>query len=515
MVYAILRTELLRIHMLKLDIKTFRIPLDIPFEMQASFKEPLVFYLIHKDDMRLFFYTFVVVDFQKKELIHIVSYLPENIFLVENHPNSNFFKINSMLANPHSVIQTQKDESFLVFFETAPFFFQIDYSQNILYVHSEKILRRNDNEIVTSFCPTVFKDDTDTNHFFFSVSTMDKITRERNLRFYKSSLNLSEMEEIYSRPTIHPLTPHTTRKISRYLINSNFLNRRIKNLSTGEIFKNIQRYALYVYRSLYKEYCAKENTPYLEDAFRSENSFDLSMWNIRLEDGFAAFCAPRGKNFLEICRKNPTYAFVPMPGTILLIDPKVQKEKTFETTFCSPAHFEIDKKTGAIFVSSHNFTVTDKRHFFGPAAIDRFRLENGELLKISTFSHPTGYRFTSHQIFSYAGKTYICTFGQPNRLFFIDAATMELVFFDDIEMDFISPHTDITHFLNTSELETFTMKALAVSEDGRFIFFLSYDYIYFYSFPERKIVRKIKLNGSAQPSLDNFRNITTHIGLLS
>jgi len=478
-----------------------------------------VFYLAHKNDTRLFFYTFVILDFQKKELGYIVSYLPENIAAVENHPRSHFFRINSMLANPHSVIQTRKAESFLVFFETAPFFFQINYLKNTFQVHFGNILKKNDNEIASSFSPTVFKDDRDSDFFYFSSLIKNRNTQKKDLRFYRSSLDLSEIKEIYSRSTMRTLTPHTTRKISHFLVNSNFLNHQLKNLQTGKIFENIYLYSLYVYEALYEEYCKGKNIPYSKKDFKNKNRISLQDWDIRLETEFAAFCLFKGKNLLDICKKNSAYSFSPVPGSILLIDLETKKESFSKTTFCAPAHFEIDEKTGDIFISSHNFTITDRRHFFGPAAIDRFRLEDGGLVKIATFSHSTGYRFTSHKVFSFKGKTYICTFGQPNRLFFIDAETMKLLFFEDIEVDLLSHQTDISHFLNTIDLESFVMKAIEVSADGQFIFFLSYDHMYFYSFPEKRIVQKIRFNEDISldggSSLADFYNITTHIGSLS
>lgn len=502
-----------------LRTKTFHISINLQSEICQSFKKPLVFYLAHKNDARLFFYTFVILNFQKKELDYVVSYLPENISAVENHPRSHFFRINSMLANPHSVIQIKKDESFLAFFETAPFFFQIDYLRNTLRVQSGKILKKNDDEIAISFSPTVFKDDINPDFFYFSSLIKNRHTRKKSLRFYRSSLDLSETEEIYSRPTTRTLTPHTTRKIDHFLVNSNFLNHQLKNLQTGEIFENIHRYSLYVYEALYEEYCKGKNIPYSEEDFENKNHISLRDWDIRLETEFAAFCLSKGKHFLDICKKNPAYSFSPIPGSILLIDLETKNEQLAKTTFCAPAHFEIDEKTGDIFISSHNFTITDRRHFFGPAAIDRFRLENGGLIRIATFSHPTGYRFTSHKVFSYANKTYLCTFGQPNRLFFIDAETMELLFFEDIDIDLLSHQTDTAYFLNTVDLEAFVMKAVEVSADGQFIFFLSYDHMYFYSFPERRIVQKIRFNediyldGGSSPA--DFYNITTHIGSLS
>ena len=67
--------------------------------------------------------------------------------------------------------------------------------------------------------------------------------------------------------------------------------------------------------------------------------------------------------------------------------------------------------------------------FIGPAGIDKFLIQGGELTNVGTFSNPTGYRFTTHRVFDYNGKSYLCTIGHPNRLVFVDTETMEMLFY--------------------------------------------------------------------------------------
>src|SRR5665648_631365 len=100
--------------MLDLRIKTFSLPLFILPEIRRSFKRPLVFYLKHKNDSRSFFTTLVIMDFQKEKLDYAVSYLPENIIQIENHPRSNIFRINLSNTNPHCTLKI-KESSFLTF----------------------------------------------------------------------------------------------------------------------------------------------------------------------------------------------------------------------------------------------------------------------------------------------------------------------------------------------------------------------------------------------------------------
>ncbi len=494
--------------MLELQTKTFIVSTDILPEICAAFKKPIVFYLKHKNDRRAFFTTFVILDFQKKELTYVTSYLPENIPLIERHPQSELFQIKLSNTNPHCTLQIEKDKSFLTFVETTPYFFKLNYQKNLMQVYTGDDFDLKPDEIVASFSPTVYKDEDDPAYFYFSSLVVSEETKNKNLYFYRALLDLSKIEKIHTQPAEVRDSPHVIRKIGASLFGSDFLTSRCKNLQTGEIFETNRSYMLYVYKALYKKYCEKNGITYSEQDFQANNR----------SASFNSFCFSKGKDFLEICKRNSEFSFSPLPGSIFTLNLKTNVRKDVATTFCAPAHFEIDNKTGDIYVSSHNFSNFGKIYFFGPAAIDHFQLKNGELTKLSTFSHPDGYRFTSHKVFSWEGRTYLCTFGQPNRLFFIDTENMRVLFYEDIEEDLLSQQTDIANFINYTPLEAFVIKTIEVSDDGQFIFFMSYDYIYFYSFPERKIVQKIRYTEGTSPDgeivLADFNKQTTHVNYL-
>ena len=141
-------------------------------------------------------------------------------------------------------------------------------------------------------------------------------------------------------------------------------------------------------------------------------------------------------------------------------------------------------------------------------------IENGKLKKTGVFSDPSAFRFTTHKVFYYKGKSYLCAFGQPNRLFFIDADTLEILYHDDIEEDLLSDQKDIRDYINNNYLEQITLKTIEVSPDGEILFLLSYNYIYFYSFPERKIISKIAYQSAEGIPLDGFYKRTTHSNYL-
>jgi hypothetical protein len=203
-----------------------------------------------------------------------------------------------------------------------------------------------------------------------------------------------------------------------------------------------------------------------------------------------------------------------LPGEISLLNLKDLSLTLYETTFCAPAHFEIDTKKGIIFTSSHNFAIFDKVYFFGPAALDRFVIENGKLKRTGVFSDPTAYRFTTHKIFYHKGKSYLCAFGQPNRLFFIDAETLKIIYYDDIEEDYLSGQKDIRDFLNNDPLDHIGLKAIEVSSDGEILFLLGPSHIFFYSFPERRIISRIVYDSAEGIPLDSFYRLTTHSSYL-
>ncbi len=505
--------------MLKLRTKTFKLPLDLQNDICKSFKNPLIFYLAHKNDNRAFFITFVILDFAEKEMTYVVSYLPENISAVEAHQQSDIFRIPNSNSTPHCTLQDKKNSPFLTFIEFSPYFFKVDSEKNALYVYFDDDFKKDSGESIGDFSPTVFKDEANSQYFYFYSRRINRSTGKNSFVLHKASLDLSQIENLHTKSLsnfIH--SPHTVKKIGHYILTSHFLHCQIKHDKSGHIFEDSDAHALFVFKSLYEEFCKKKGIVFTESLFENKLGFSKTLKKLHSKPGFSDFCTSKGKYFLEICRRNQNYSFTPLPGLMTSLNLDNGEERTFETTKAAPAHFEIDSKTGDIFVSSHNFLGFGRLYFYGPAAIDRFRLENGTLVKISTFSHPTGYRFTSHKVFSYDGKTYICTFGQPNRLFFINAETMELEFFEDIEVDLLSSQSSINSFLNYFELESFVIKTIEVSADGKFIFFMSHDYIYFYSFPQKKIVQKIRYNEGTSPdgeiALSDFYKRTTHVNYL-
>ena len=141
------------------------------------------------------------------------------------------------------------------------------------------------------------------------------------------------------------------------------------------------------------------------------------------------------------------------------------------TTKGSPAHFELSADRKTVYVSSHNFDVVcGCFKYFGPAAIDAFEITPEGLRKTGTFETLTGYRFTSHRAFSYGGKNFVATIGQPGRFFLIDGKTMKEVFHADIipsGIDSIPPSEMNAWIRLTNDYSKFTFfRPFDISEDG-------------------------------------------------
>lgn len=497
--------------MLELKTKTFKVPISIDPEARESFRDPLIFYLAHKDDKRAFFLTFVILDFLRQELLYIASYYLENISLIEQLENSEIFGLRNMFVNPHCSIRQGNKKTFLTFFEKARYFTQVDFEKNIMRVYTGEDIGIEKTEEVLDFGATFYRDENDPDYFYLTALTQSEKYPGRKLHFYKTKLDLSKIEEIYVMETGLVYAPHATRQLGKYLLNSDFLSCQIKNNFSGRIFSSSNEYALFVYGELYREYCLSKGKPFSVGLFRGEESVKKVMLN----PGFHFFCQAKGKNFLAICQ-DEKYAFTPEQGTIMLLDLEAKKMAYFKTTYCCPAHFEVDDVSGDIFVSSHNFLdFLGQVYFLGPAAIDRFSLNSaGQLKKIATFTHPLIYRMTSHKIFSYEGRKYICSFGQPNRLVFVDVEKMEMIHYQDIEEDITTDPVELLDFINDNS-KLITIKTIEVSRDGKFIFFLSHKFIYIYNFPERKIVQKIKylsdISFGEGCNLHQFYMRTTHV----
>jgi len=498
--------------MLRLKLEKFRVKIEVDEEISQKFKNPIIFYLAHKDDAPTFLITFAILDFSQKEICYLISYLPENIKELKKYKRKELLGLSHPAYNPHSAIQIEPGKDFYVFNENERYFYYINYQKNYINVFTGEDLPCQKSENLEHFGSTFYRDDEYRDVFYFTAIQNNK-KGSYQVNFYKSDIGIKKIELIKELPVKGPGTiPHATRKYKNLLFNSNFIDHKFKFEKSGNIIHGLYKFVRHACEHLYKEYCQEKNINCDLAGFWKKNS--LARKKFRFEENFNQFFYSRGKNFLDICRKDEALQFQMLPGEISTINLKNGIVKYYDTTFSSPAHFEIDEKEDCIYASSHNFLTFNQAFFLGPAAIDKFKLIGDDLQKIGTFSEPTSYRMTTHRIFYFKNHPHIATFGQPNRLFIIDAQTMKAVHYEDIGPDFLTNNNNISDFLNETLLEPVTIKTLEASPDGSLLFILSYKCIYIYSMEEKKIIKKIKYQWPIKISeglmLTDFYKRTTH-----
>lgn len=501
--------------MIKLKLKNFRARVNINKDIAEKFKHPIIFYLAHKNDPRAFFITFVILDFVRKELNYLISYFPENIEKVNKLENQKIFSIPHPAFTPHCAIEINPGKDFYVFVDSVKYFYYVNYKDCYARVLTGADLKCLESEKLREFGATFYKDDQDPNAFYFTA--VEEGEKNRNfVNFYKSDMSLDNIELVASQRVWGSNVPHATRKYKNFLFNSEFAHREYKLEKSKKVIDGSNAFIRYAYEHLYKLYCKETKENYDLERFHRENSVGHD--RLQLEKNFKKFCGHKGKHLLDICNKDENLRFSMLPGDISMIDLKSGDIKFFKTSFCSPGHFEVDKEGDCVYVSAHNFLVYNQIYFLGPAAIDKFKLIGDKLEKVGSFSDPTSYRMTTHRVFHYKNHPYICTFGQPNRLFLIDAETMKSIHHEDIGEDVLSGREDIADFLNSSKLEPITIKTLEASQDGSMLFLLDYKYIYFYDFEKRKIVHKMKYQWPEKIGenlmLTDFYKRTTHSNYL-
>lgn len=500
--------------MIELKTETFITKLDIQKEIVNSFSDAIVFFQAHRNDVVRLLITTVIIDFEKQEMKHIVSYLPENILIEKVLVEKGFLKDRDDDVNPHCVIEVSKNGPILVFVERGNYFYYIDYLNNKMLVYTMDDLSTMIGEKVTSICCTVYKDKDDENFFLSSVTITNNNLENTALLYFKHRCDLSTHKLLHKVDGKRNNIIHSTKKFNNYLLGSEFSDLKVTHNNTT---KSLFSFRGFVLEDLYQDYCLLNGVNYSKVEFFKKNKFN----KIQQTDlDFNKFLNEIGTDFFDICKKK-RHVFTFNPGVFSMLNIATGEIDYYETTRNSPAHFETDEDENIVYTSSHNFTIENKGpYFLGTAAIDKFILVEGKLKKVGTFERNDGYRFTTHKLFKYNNKKYLCTFGHPNRLFVIDAETMELVYYEDVGEDYLSDQEDILDFINSNQKELLAVGivAIEVSQNGKFFIFFDANYIYFYDFSQRKIVQKIKhiFNFELKEglNLNDFYRWSVHINFL-
>jgi hypothetical protein len=154
---------------------------------------------------------------------------------------------------------------------------------------------------------------------------------------------------------------------------------------------------------------------------------------------------------------------------------------------------------------------------FKPAILDKYELIDNRLIWRAAFKYDKGYRYTSHRVFYVDDKAYLCTFGKPNRLLFINPEDMSLLFYCDIGRDELSENDELEIYLNSRHEDKNAESefiALEVSKNGENVFFLDSKFLFIYNFRERTLTHKIDYTNNKIAEWNDLLLLTFHMNYL-
>jgi len=173
-----------------------------------------------------------------------------------------------------------------------------------------------------------------------------------------------------------------------------------------------------------------------------------------------------------------------------------------------PSHSII--KNDALYYSSVNVIIDGlELEYRDPAIIGKLIKDKDELIIENIFDHVTGYRFTSHR---YLDPDTIITIGYPNRIFFIDANTMELKFFKDIDKTILPPKL-LKLFLNKlykgGYSDPYKYSSFEISQDQKYIILFNQENIRLFNIEHQEIEIEIPFAKEK-----NYIQVTQHCDFL-
>jgi hypothetical protein len=475
--------------MLDFPINVYEQPCDNKV-YSRSFLSPVVFFFTDKGDPRSVFVAFAICDFHRGRLTYITSCSPANARQLDGLMTPSLERHFSVLPRGgfrqvHSVIETVPDESFLAFaFGSSPcgYFYHVDYKKKLLrLITADDFQEMSRSGPVESFGSTYAKDPEDPRYFYLTakLAPCDGQPTHR-IAYYRVSLDLGSITHLFSRPCEPDRAcPHATRKYGDYLLSSEFNETEYRLEKSGLSFKSDDSFHDHVVQDYWSRLGTGARARLIGSqilahpfAFARTLRRQKRANHGRLSDIAIDRCF-RGRHpsldFIWACLGSEDYPFRIAPGVIRVLSLAARTEKARVVSDSAPAHFEIGK-SGHVYLSCHNFCVWNRRRYFvKPAAIVKLRLAVGTAEEEGVFQHPTGFRFTSHVMFQAGNREYICTLGQPNRLFLIDAESMELVAFKDLGPNRLSSETDLLPYVSSAKVAAGGLAALSVSEDGKYL----------------------------------------------
>lgn len=192
-----------------------------------------------------------------------------------------------------------------------------------------------------------------------------------------------------------------------------------------------------------------------------------------------------------------------IPSVVLIVDLETGKE--WRLQMLTAAHVEFDPCDNDIcYLSSHNIALMGTQvGIFGRGAIKKIRLKKKGPEVMKEFSHPDFYRITTHIVFRHGGKTLIGVSGYPDKVFLIDAATMELYKMMRLDEGETVDTSTAPHICRQDSY------GIASSRDGEAILAVGTDFIGKASVEEGKFSLKAGIGSFAPTSC-----FTGHLGVL-
>jgi len=488
--------------MIKLTLKKDIIRYNFSKNISDSFSKKHILFFRNKKDKRNILLTFIICDYKKNIWIYLDSFLDSNIEILEK-----LWVENNKLCIlwPHSVVECIEWESFYVFVEktinTFPYFYYIDYKKNELFIVTLNDFKINWLWEVWYISATNFK--TNNNTIILSINT-----NKQNILIEVNINNIEENSILYEKKwnfDNYTFFIHTLKEYNWMIFWSQFdkveidFSNKQNNLLLNKLY--------FTYKKI------KDRNIYLLNDIKILKIFDKYFWSII--DKKKISNAEQKISFLIndlldfVSFANKTIFKVKLVIWEFYVFNKISKKfNCYNTTFWGPAHFEIDEEDNYIYTSSHN-NIRGRRSklFFGPACIDKFKIDKNWILKNEwSFISNSWFRFTSHKLFACNWEKYFCTIWEPNRLFFIKCKTMELEYYYDLWENKLVDNIDKNIVYLNSSVLTNQRIALYPSDNNYIINIVWSDNLILFNFITKKIIHKEQILFD-----NNYEMFVTHI----
>lgn len=427
---------------------------ELDDEVCASFQKKIIFNSVPN---LLFYDTFCILDFANKELTLIKTDLEENIQKIGDR---------GLLSAAHSVTALN-DKGFYVFSTYDTCFRYFHYETNTMKVIFGSDLNHPDSNMWSEVSAS-FKKPDDGEYLLLGFMRTD----DRTVDIVKVDENLNA--EKLLNISLH-IAPHEVIKFHDFCMMSDF--------SPTVKFENLSKF---IWSSNGEP--KKNNIMEREDVENEFGSIDLM----------------------------PDYIKV-VPDKIYSYNIKIKELKYYDMDDPPSAHFEFNEEN--VYVSSHNMYSYDGFYYFmGPAKITKWNITDGQLKKQNSFQNNEIFRCFAHKYIEFENKSYIVSLGHPNRIIYIDADTMELVWEYNINDDILSGHQNPTTYVNTlHRMKHPSVKDISpdvnVSTDGRYSIYFDNSKVGFVDFKNKRNIDQF-INYPIEPEHNKNRKFKMHSSVL-